>query len=233
MFLVLSQTQAVHALMGMSGGANMYCSKNQCWGSRRLMGVNGGYVLCFDQCMVRNINAPASPVEHAFYGMTSCDSPGCAMVPKAKHTSWKKSLSCLALESLRWSEHCKSNQARHAFNLPHDCYDYLDWNKISTKKTYHNRTRHSSLKRVKSSFSWITSCVQLSWHIRFTLIFYCARKKVGHTAHLISSDTIQYRAVSKTIAYGVHLVTTFVSVVVVMSGFDLCWTQLVSFLCIW
>jgi hypothetical protein len=42
-------------------------------------------------------------------------------------------------------------------------------------------------------------------------------------AHLISSDTIQYRAVSKTIANGVHSVTTFVSVVVVvMSGFDLC-----------
>jgi hypothetical protein len=43
-------------------------------------------------------------------------------------------------------------------------------------------------------------------------------------AHLISSDTIQFRAMSKTIAYGVHLVTTFVLVVVVvvMSGFDLC-----------
>ena len=41
-------------------------------------------------------------------------------------------------------------------------------------------------------------------------------------AHLISSDTIPYRAVSKTIANGVHSVTAFVSVVVVMSGFDLC-----------
>ena len=41
--------------------------------------------------------------------------------------------------------------------------------------------------------------------------------------HLISLDIIWYRAMSKTIAYGVHLVTTFVSVVVVvMSGFDLC-----------
>ena len=42
---------------------------------------------------------------------------------------------------------------------------------------------------------------------------------------MISSDTIEYRAMSKTIAYGVHSVTTFVSVVVVvvvMSGFDLC-----------
>ena len=44
-------------------------------------------------------------------------------------------------------------------------------------------------------------------------------------AHLTSSDTIQYEAVSKTIANGVHSVTTLVSVVVVvvvMSGFDLC-----------
>jgi hypothetical protein len=41
-------------------------------------------------------------------------------------------------------------------------------------------------------------------------------------AHLISSDTIQYRAVSKTIVNRVHSVTTFVSVVVVISGFDLC-----------
>jgi hypothetical protein len=56
-------------------------------------------------------------------------------------------------------------------------------------------------------------------------MFYCAHKKLLHTAHLISSDTIQYRAVSITIAYGVHSVTTFVLVVVVvvvMSGFDLC-----------
>ena len=44
-----------------------------------------------------------------------------------------------------------------------------------------------------------------------------------NAAHLISSDTIQYIAMSKTIANGVHSVTTFVSVVVVvMSGFDLC-----------
>ena len=44
-----------------------------------------------------------------------------------------------------------------------------------------------------------------------------------NAAHLILSDTIQYRAMSKTIANGVHSVTTFVLVVVVvMSGFDLC-----------
>jgi uncharacterized membrane protein (DUF485 family) len=147
------------------------------------------------------------------------------------HRLQKKSLSYLALESLWWSEHCKSDQARHAFSLPLDCCDCLDWNQISTEKTYHNRTRHLSLKRVKSSFSWITSCVQLSWCIQFTLM--CARKKVWHKAHLISSDTIQYRAVSITIASGVHSVTTFVSVVVVvMSCFDLCWTQLILFLCI-
>ena len=45
----------------------------------------------------------------------------------------------------------------------------------------------------------------------------------ANAAHFILSDTIKYRAVSKTIAYGVYSVTTFVSVVVVvMSGFDLC-----------
>jgi chemotaxis receptor (MCP) glutamine deamidase CheD len=56
-----------------------------------------------------------------------------------------------------------------------------------------------------------------------SLIFYCPRKKVRNMAHLILSDTVQYRAMSKTIAYGVHSVTIFVSViVVVMSGFDLC-----------
>ena len=52
---------------------------------------------------------------------------------------------------------------------------------------------------------------------------YCTRNKVQNTAHLISSDTIQYSAMSKTIAYGVHSAATFISVVVVvMSGFDLC-----------
>jgi hypothetical protein len=72
-------------------------SKNQRRGSRRLIGVHGGDVLCFDQCTVGNINAPASQVEHAFYGMTGCDSQGSTTVPEAKHTRWKKSLSCLAL----------------------------------------------------------------------------------------------------------------------------------------
>ena len=117
-------------------------------------------------------------------------------VPKGvrQHPWWstsvgKKSLSYLALESLWWSEHCKSNHAGHAFSLPLDCYDCLDWNQISTEKTYHNRTRHSSLKHVKNSFSQITSCVQLSWHIRFTLIFYCARKKV-RIRHIWSRRTL-------------------------------------------
>ena len=64
----------------------------------------------------------------------------------------KKSLSCLALESLWWSKHCKSHQARHAFNLPIDWCDCLDWNQISIEKTYHNHTRHSSLKHVKTLF---------------------------------------------------------------------------------
>jgi hypothetical protein len=45
--------------------------------------------------------------------MTGCDSRGSTTVPEAKHTHWKKSLSCLALESLSWSEHCKSDQAEH------------------------------------------------------------------------------------------------------------------------
>jgi hypothetical protein len=44
----------------------------------------------FDQCTVGNINAPASLVEHVFYGMTGCDSLGSTMVPEVKHTSWKK-----------------------------------------------------------------------------------------------------------------------------------------------
>ena len=76
------------------------CSKNQRRGSRRLIGVNGGDVLYFDQCTVGNINAPTSPIEHAFCGMIGCDFLGSAMVPEAKHTGWKKYLSCLALESL-------------------------------------------------------------------------------------------------------------------------------------
>jgi len=103
----------------------------------------------------------------------------------------KKSLSCLALESLWWSEHCKSDRARHAFSLPLECCDCLDWNQISTEKTYHNCTRHSSLMRVNSSFSWITSCVQLSCscRIRFTLIFYYARKKV-RIRHIWSCRTL-------------------------------------------
>ena len=101
----------------------------------------------------------------------------------------KKYLSCLALESLWWSEHFKSNQARCAFSLPLDYCDCLDWNQISTEKTYHNRTRHSSLKHVKSSFSRITSCVQLSWRIRFTLIFYCIHKKV-QIRHIWSHQTL-------------------------------------------
>ena len=64
------------------------------------------------------------------------------------------------------------------FSLSLDYYDCLDWNQISTEKTYHNYTRHSSFKRVRSSFSRFTSCVQLSYRIRFTLIFYCTHKKV-------------------------------------------------------
>ena len=103
-----------------------------------------------------------------------------------------KSLSCLALESLWWCEHYKSDRAGHAFSLPLDCCDCLDWNQISIEKTYHNCTRHSSLKHVRSSFSWFTSCVQLSYHIRFTLIFYCTRKKVWcGIFHLVAHNTIQ------------------------------------------
>ena len=112
--------------------------------------------------------------------------------PRRNTPVWKKYLSCLALESLWWSGHCKSDRAGHAFSLPLDCYDCLDWNQISTEKTYHNCTRHSSLKRVRSSFSRFTSCVQLSCHIRFTLIFYCTRKKVQcGTFHLVKHNTVQ------------------------------------------
>ena len=47
------------------------------------------------------------------------------------------------------------------------------------------------------------------------------RKSKYYTFDLIEHYIVQ--SMSKTIAYGVHLVTTFVSVVVVvMSGFDLC-----------
>jgi hypothetical protein len=74
------------------------CSKSQRWGSRHLIGVNGGDMLCFDQCTIGNVNGPASPVEQAFYGMTGCDNQESTMVPEAKHTGWrKKSLSCLTL----------------------------------------------------------------------------------------------------------------------------------------
>jgi hypothetical protein len=103
-------------------------------------------------------------------------------VPEARHIGCKKYLSCLAPESLWWFEHCKSDQARHISLFTLDSTPQLLWllglesNKY--KKTYHNYTKHSSLKRVKSSFSRFTSCVHLSYHIRFTLIFYCARKKV-------------------------------------------------------
>ena len=111
-----------------------------------------------------------------------------------QHLRWstpvgKKSLSCLALESLWWSEHCKSDRAGHVFSLPLDYCDYLDCNQISKEKTYHNRTRHSSLKRVKSSFSRFTSYVQLSWCIRFTLIFYYTRKKI-QILHIWSRRTL-------------------------------------------
>jgi hypothetical protein len=65
------------------------CCKNQRQGSCRLIGVNGGDMLYFDQCTVGNINSPTSLVEHTF---CSCESPWSAMVPEVKHTSWKKNL---------------------------------------------------------------------------------------------------------------------------------------------
>jgi hypothetical protein len=43
-----------------------------------------------------------------------------------------------------------------ATSLPLECCGCLDWSQISTEKTHHNRSRHSSLKHVvvvKSSFS--------------------------------------------------------------------------------
>ena len=61
------------------------------------------------------------------------------------------------------------------------------------------------------------------WSNQITIHILLHSQESLDVAHLISLDTIQYRAISKTIAYGVHSVTTFVSVVVVvMSGFDLC-----------
>jgi hypothetical protein len=114
-------------------------------------------------------------------------------VPEARHTGSKKYLSCLAPESLWWFEHCKSDQARHISLFTLDSAPQLLWllglesNKY--KKTYHNYTKHSSLKRVKSSFSRFTSCVHLSYHIRFTLIFYYARKNVW-MRHISSRQTL-------------------------------------------
>ena len=100
------------------------CSKNQRRDWRCLIGINGD-VLYFHQCMLGNVNTPESSVEHAFYDTTGWGSWGSATAPEAKHTSWKKSLSCLDLESFWWSEHCISNRARHAFSLPLDCCDWL------------------------------------------------------------------------------------------------------------
>ena len=71
-------------------GEELTCSKNQCRGSHHLIDVNGGDVLCFDQCTVGNINDPASPIKHAFSDMTGCDSLGSTTLPEAKHTGWKK-----------------------------------------------------------------------------------------------------------------------------------------------
>ena len=184
--------------------------------------------------MLGNINTPSSPIEHTSYGTTGWGSWGSATAPEAKHTSWKKSLSCLALESLWWPEHCKSDQAGHAFSLPLDCCDCLDWNQISTEKTYHKP--HQAFKSQacqKLLFLNHFLCLAFVTHSLHSHILLCSQESLN-TVHLISSDTIQYRAVSKTIAYGVYLVPTFISVVVVvMSGFDLCWSQLILFLCIW
>ena len=66
------------------------CSKNQHRGSHYLISINGGDMLYFDQCMVGNLSAPTSSIEHAFCGMTGCDYLGSTMVPKVKHTGWEK-----------------------------------------------------------------------------------------------------------------------------------------------
>jgi hypothetical protein len=140
------------------------CSKSQCRGSRHLISVNGGDMLCFDQCTIGNVNAPASPVKQAFYGMTDCDSWESTMVPEAKHTGWRKNLylaspysACDGPSIVNLTKPDTSHSS--LFSLSLDWCDCLDWNQISAKKIYHNYTRHSSLKRVKSSFSRFTSWV--------------------------------------------------------------------------
>jgi hypothetical protein len=117
----------------------------------------------------------------------------------------------------------KQAQSVRAISLPLDCRDCLDWSKISTEKTYHNRTWHLSLKHVMVVKNFFFSihflCLAFLPHSLHSHILLHLQES-PNVAHLISSDTIKHRAMSKTIAYGVHSVTTFVlAVVVVMSGF--------------
>ena len=84
MFLVLSQNASSAHSVGASV-EELTCSKNQRWDWRHLIGVNGGDVLCFHQCMLGNVNTPASPVEHTFYGMTGWGYWGSATT----HEGWK------------------------------------------------------------------------------------------------------------------------------------------------
>ena len=89
-FVFCASSVVTNARSAHTDGASveeLTCSKNQCRGSCHLIGINGGDVLCFDQCMVGNINAPASSVERAFSGMIGCDSPGSAMASVVKHAS--------------------------------------------------------------------------------------------------------------------------------------------------
>ena len=96
----------------------------------------------------------------------------------------------------------------------------LEWNKYrkdlsQPHQAFKSQACHGGQKLF---FSIHFLCPSFLTHLLHSHISLCLQES-SNAAHLISSDTIQYRAMCKTIAYGVHSVITFVSiVVVVMSG---------------
>ena len=98
----------------------------------------------------------------------------------------------------------------------------LEWNKFQNDlsqlhQAFKSQACHSGEKLFFSIHFLCPAFLPHSLHSHILL----SLQESPNAAHLISLDTIQYRSMSKNIAYGVHSVTTFVSVVVVMSGFPL------------
>ena len=99
----------------------------------------------------------------------------------------------------------------------------LEWNKYKKDlsqphQAFKSQACHGGQKLFFSIHFLFLAFLPHSLHSHILL---CLQKSLN-AAHLISSDTIQYRAMSKTTMYGVHSVTTFLSVVVVViSGFPL------------